>query len=351
MGLGWRAESCFDLGRAALAACGTMRPRIDGASLRRLAASIAMLAAVPAALAYPDRPIRMIAAYPAGGSADIVARTVAEPLGKALGQSVVVENVPGASGGIGTQRVIAASPDGYTIQLANMTEIVLNPLVNPDLPYDAAKGLAPVAFIGSVPSVLIGRKDLQPGNFADLLSQLRTVSKPMSAGTTGSATPQHIALELLKSRAQARVLPVHYKGGAPALADVAGGHVDLAMVTLTAALPQMKSNTFKVFGVTTSSRSPLAPEVPAFSEFPGLAGFDLASWFAVYAPAKTPDAVLVRLQNAVLTVLRDPAVRAKLEQQGVTVLPTGAEELAKRVREDLHDLRPVVKSADIAPSN
>mgnify|MGYP000857569334 CR=1 FL=1 len=316
-----------------------------------LACGIVALAVSTDAHAYPDRPIRMIVAYPAGGSGDIVARTIATPLSAALKQSIVVENVPGASGGIGTQKVIAATADGYTIQLANMTEIVLNPLVNPDIPYDAFKGLAPVAFIGSVPSVLIGRKGLAASAFPDLLTQMRGAAKPMSAGTTGSATPQHIALELLKARAGAPLLPAHYKGGAPALADVLGGHIDLAMVTLTAALPHMKSNAFHVYGVTTATRSPLAPDVPAFAEFPGLAGFDLASWFAVYAPARTPDEILVQLQAAVLAVLRDPEVRTKLEQQGVTVLPAGREELAGRVRDDMQNLRPVVKAADIKSQN
>lgn len=329
--------------------------RPSGATCQRfllvLIGLCALTAMLPAAAAYPERSIRMVVAYPPGGSGDFIGRTLADSMAKIMGQSVVVENIPGASGGIGTQRVIAAAPDGYTIQMANMTEVMLNSLITPDLPYDVEKGLAPVAYIGSLPSMLIGRKTLAANTLPELLAQMRSSQKPVTAGTVGAGTPQHLALELIRAKAGVPMLPVHYKGGGPALTDLIGGHVDIAMVTIITALPHIKANSFKAFAVTSGSRSPLTPDVPAVSEVQGLSGFDIASWFGVYAPAQTPAPILKQLQEAVLKVLNDREVRGKLEQQGLSVTPADAQTLARKRRDDLQTLQPVIKAAGIKPAN
>jgi tripartite-type tricarboxylate transporter receptor subunit TctC len=309
------------------------------------------LACTSAHAAYPDRPIRMIVGYAPGGATDVVARTIAEPLRTILGQPVIVENIPGASGGIGAQRAIAAEPDGYTIQLGNSAEMVVNSLITPGLPYDAEKGLAPVAYVGSAPAILVGRKDLPPNTLQELIVRMRGAPEPTNTGTPGAGTPQHLALELFKAKTGVRIVPVHYKGGAPLLADVIGGHVDVAIISLTSVLPHMAAKSFKTYGVTTKARSPLVPDVPAISEAQGLTGFDIAPWFGFYAPAKTPEAILIQLQDAILTALKDPKVRAKLEQQGVTVTPEDRNAFRARMRNELRDLQPIVKAADIKPAN
>lgn len=316
-----------------------------------VAAAGAAVAYAPwASAAYPDRPIRLLVGYAPGGSTDIVARTLLEPLRAALGQPVLVENVPGASGGIATQRTIAAAADGYTLQVGNVTEIVLNPLINPALPYDAQKGLAPIAYIGSVPSVLIGKSALPAGNLQQLTAHLKAYGS-INAGTPGAGTPQHLALELFKAKTGIRAAVAHYKGGAPLLADVMGGHLDVAVIALTSVLAHMKAPNFRMFGVTTTTRSPLAPELPSIGELPEFKGFDLATWWGFYALARTPEAVLVLLQDAMVAVLKDAKVRAQLEQQGMTVTPEDRHAFEARMRREARELRAIVTASDIKPGN
>jgi len=330
-----------------------VRQRWRTAGVARLAALALMASCVaPVSLAaYPERPIRMVIGYAPGGGTDTIARILAEGLSATVGQSVVVENVPGGSAAIATQRVIASPPDGYTLQLANSTEIVINPLITPDLPYNAEKGLAPVAYVGSLPSVLVGRKGLAPDTLPELIAYLRNAKTPASAAVPGVGTPPHLALELFKAKAGVRLLPVQYKGAAPALADILGGHVDIGMMTLPAVLPYLKADKLKIYGVTTNGRTPAAPEIPPISEQQGFAGFDVVSWFAVYAPANTPEMIVVGLQTAVLETLKDPKVRAKLEAQAVTVTPADRQALAARARSEHKDLQPIIRAADIKPAN
>jgi len=314
--------------------------------------AVGMSAASCAFAVYPDRPIKMIIGYAAGGGTDTVARILAEGLSTILAQSVVVENVTGGSGAIATQRVIGAVPDGYTIQLAASTEIVINPLITPNLPYDAERGLRPIALIGTLPSVLVGKKDLVPDSLDELVVYLRSVSAPASVGTPGVGTPQHITLELFKVKAGiGRLLLVPYKGGAPAFADVLGGHLDLAMMTLPAVLPHLRTNKFKVYGVTTLARAPTAPEIPAFSEFQGFAGFEFVTWFGAFAPANTPDAIVIQLQNAILDTLKEPKIRGRFEREAVTVTAGDRQVLDSRVRDERRELQPIVKAADIKSTN
>jgi tripartite-type tricarboxylate transporter receptor subunit TctC len=301
--------------------------------------------------AYPDRPIRMIVAFAPGGANDIVARTIAEPLRAILGQPVIVENVAGASGGIGTQRTIAAAPDGYTIQLGNSTEMVVNSLISPQLAYDVEKGLATVAYVGSAPAILVGKKDLRPNTLQELIAYMRAAPEPIVTGTPGVGTPQHLALELFKAKTGVRVTPVHYKGGGPVVADVIGGHVDVAITSLVSALPHLPTKRLRPYGVTTKTRSPLVPDLPALSETHDLTGFDIAPWFGFYVPARTPEAIVIHVQNAVLAALKDPKVRAKLEQQGVNITPEDRNMFKARMRDDVRHLQPVVKAADIKLPN
>jgi tripartite-type tricarboxylate transporter receptor subunit TctC len=309
------------------------------------------LACTFAQAAFPDRPIRIIVGYAPGGATDIVARTLTEPLSTILGQPVIIENFPGASGGIGAQRAIASAPDGYTVQLGNSTEMVVNALITPNLPYNVETGLAPVAYVGSAPSIMVGKKDLPPNTLQELIVYMREAPQPTITGTPGLGTPQHLALELFKTKTGVSLVPVHYKGGAPVVADVMGGHVDVAIMSLVSVLPHMAANRFKTYGVTTKDRSPLVPDVPAMSEVQGLAGFDIAPWFGFYVPIRTPEAIQIQLQDAILTVLRDPKVRAKLEQQGVTVTPEDRKVFRARIRNELRDLEPIVKAADIKAAN
>lgn len=294
--------------------------------------------------AYPNQPIRMVTPWPPGGSTDVIARIVAESLTTTLGQAVIVENISGASGAIGAQSVINSQADGYTILLANMTEVVLNPLLS-DLNYDPDTQLSPIGHIGSVPSILIGRKSLSAANVQELLTELS--GQDASIGITGTATPQHIATELFKRETSLEAEIIPYRGGSPVLVDVIGGHIDLGVVTLTTALSQAKSGAVKAYGITTLQRSSAAPEFPALAETPGLENFNVGSWFGVYAPAATDQAILSRLEVALLEVLEQPETRTKLEQQGVTLEPGGAEFLRERSQQQKEMLREIIDAASI----
>lgn len=308
---------------------------------------VGMVVASSAALAFPDRPVTLIVPFAPGGSSDIVARNIAPKLAERLGQPVVIENVGGAGGTIGTHRVVRAAADGYTVLLGSGSEILINKLINPKTPYDALQELAPVAFVGTGPMVLIGKPSLPAASMIDLLALARQKPDSLSYASAGNGTPMHVAGELLRMRAGVSMVHVPYRGAAPAITDIVAGQVDLGVSTLSAALPYIRSGKVKAFAVTSAQRAELAPDIPPVSDAPGLAGFDLGVWFGLFVPAKTPVPIVQKLQTEARAVLQDPQVRKRLAEQGISPSGASADELAKFMRIEVDKYRKVVEAAKI----
>lgn len=297
--------------------------------------------------AYPDRPITIVVPYPTGGSSDSVARILTPMLAKRLKQSLIVENSSGAGGSIGTVRTVRAASDGYTLLLGSGSEVLINKLINPQVAYDGLYDLAPIAMIGTAPMVVLGKADLPAKTISDVLALARATPSELNYASAGHGTIMHLTGELLKMRANVEISHVPYRGSPPALNDLMGGQVDLAISTLSAAQGAIRSNKVKVFAVTSKTPSELAPNIPALGMAPGLEGFDVSVWFALFAPAKTPPAILRQLEEAVVQVINDPVVKKQLAGLGVTAHSASAEQLRAFLAAEAEKYRVIVKSANI----
>lgn len=316
--------------------------------VRGLAACAAALLASQAALAaWPEKPITLVVPFAPGGSSDNVARTIAPLLSEKLGQPIVIENVGGAGGVLGTQRAVRAAPDGYTMLVGSGSEILINKVINPKLSYDGIRDLTPVTFIATGPMVLVGKPGLPPANVPDLIQYARSRPGALSYASAGNGTPMHVAGELLKMRAHIEMTHVPYRGASPALVDVMGGQVDLAVSTLSAAQPYIRSGKLKAYGVTGAKPSELAPDLPALGQVKGLEGFDLGVWFGLFLPAKTPSDIERKVEAATQQVMADPAVRRKLADLGLSASGASADALRKFMAAEVEKYQAVVKAAHI----
>lgn len=316
--------------------------------LGRAAAVCALVAGTSSAFAaYPDKPITLIVPFAPGGSSDIVARNLAPMLGEKLGQTIIIENVSGAGGMLGTQRTVRANRDGYTVLLGSGSEILINKLINPSVGYDGTKDLDPVVFVGTGPMVLLGKPALAATNMTELLKLARAKPGSLSYASAGNGTPMHVAGELLKMRADIDMTHVPYRGAAPAIVDLLGGQIDLGISTLSAAQTQIKSGKLKVLAVTSAKPSELAPNIPAMGAVPGLEGFDLGVWFGLFVPTKTPPEIVQKLQAAAQQVLADQTIRKNLAEQGISASGASAADLRTFMTTEVEKYRAVVKAAHI----
>jgi tripartite-type tricarboxylate transporter receptor subunit TctC len=315
--------------------------------LPMLLAGALALAASAAAAGYPEHAVTMVVPFTPGGSSDNVARAIVPLLGEKLGQAIAIDNVGGAGGVIGTERVVRSAPDGYTVLVGSGSEVLINKVINPALPYDGMKDLVPIAFLATGPMVLVGRPNLPANDVKDLLQLAGSKPGVLSYASAGNGTPMNVAGELLKMRANVNMTHVPYRGAGPALIDVMGGQVDLAVSTLSAAAPHIKSGKLKAYAVTSAKRSELAPDIPALGQVTGLEGFDLGVWFGLFVPAKTPAAVVQKLQTATQQVLTDPAVRKRLAELGLSASGASAAALHQYMESELGKYRAVVKAAHI----
>ena len=306
-------------------------------------AAILMIGAA-AAEDWPRKPVRIIVPFAPGGVTDNSARVVAEPLGARLGQAVVVENRPGASGNIGTQAVAEAPPDGYTLLLGFDGTMVINPHVFGRVPFDTLYDFAPVTKLGDATLILVAHPSLPVKNLNDLIALART--KPLSYGTSGTGGTPHLAGELLKQRTGARLEHVPYKGGGQAITDVVGGQIPLVFTAIATAQQYVRTGRLLALGVPSARRSPALPEVPTFEES-GVAPFDVASWVGIFAPAKTPPAIVERLQKELAQVLRTPFVKERYGVLGIEPVGNSPREFLEEVRADLARWEKVVKAANI----
>ena len=307
--------------------------------------SINAWVAASAADAWPTKPIRLIAPVPPGGGVDILARAIGQKLQGSLGVPVVVENKPGASAVIGTDLVAKSVPDGYTL-LMGYSVLGTNKYLVQNLPYDLDRDLVPISYVGYIPLVLVTPPSLPVSSVAELIALLKANPGKYSYASGGVGAGAHLAAELFKHMTGVSILHVPYKGNAPALADVLGGHVSLMFDTITTSLPMIRAGKLKALATTGPTRSALAPELPTMIEA-GVPGFEISAWYAVFAPAKTPRDVLERLNGAIDRAIADPELARQMAEQGV-VLTGGTLAQAKAfVDGEVARWGPIIKAANI----
>ncbi len=294
------------------------------------AAALALAPALHAA-GYPEKPIRLVVPWPAGGSSDAAARLVARHLGDRLKQPIVVDNKAGASGNIGTDIVAKATPDGYTLLLSS-GPFSINPSLYKTLPFDTVRDFVPVAQIANTPSVLV----VHPSTPAQTIQEFVALARksPVNVATPGNGSAQHLALELLRKKAGLQATHVPYKGGAPALNDLLGGQVPAMMSGFPEVAPHIKSGKLRALAVTTGSRSAFLAQVPSLTEA-GLADGGTAGWNGIHLPARTPADIVARLHNEVNAVLDMPEVREQLASLGFEVRRTTQQEFATFVTQQM----------------
>ena len=319
---------------------------------RRMLLTAALCAALPTAAlaqAWPTaKPITLIVPYTAGGSVDVNARLVAQRLGERLKQSVVIENVSGAGGAIGVAKAVNATPDGYTLVVGPDSAIAIGKLVNPTaFRFDPLKDLAPVGLLNTAPMVLVARPGLEAQTFSDFVKLAKAKPGKYNYATSGVGTVLQLAMELLKERSGIFVTHVPYRGGAQIATDVIGDQVDLAMLVSTSAIPHVNGKRLKALGITSSKRLPTLPNVSTFDEMPGLKGFDMVSWTGIFAPAKTPPAVVAQINQELNAVLQEEGVRSKLMEQGALPGSGTPEAFGKFVQAEYARNQKIVQTANI----
>ncbi|MDN4589578.1 tripartite tricarboxylate transporter substrate binding protein [Xenophilus aerolatus] len=315
-----------------------------------LGASFALGIAAPAAIAqsYPAKPITLIVPFAAGGGVDATARLVNTKLGEVLKQSVVIDNVAGAAGTIGTQKAARAPADGYTLLFAVASPLNVAPLVAPAaVRYDTFKDFAPIATVGVSPFVLIGKSSLPAANMAELIQLAKKEPGKLNFGTDGVGTSLHVTAELIKQRAAMDIVHVPYKSGPQVLTDVAGGQLDLAVLPLSLAQPFIKDGKVKAFGVTSKQRAAIAPNVPALAETAALKDFEVDSWLGILAPAGVPAPVAQQLMQAVETTMKDPEVVRRLGEIAVRPVVMTGPAFADYLAKERRTVQDVVTKANI----
>ena len=295
---------------------------------------------------YPSKPIRLVVPFTPGGVTDTSGRLIAEQLSKRLGQQVIVDNKPGASGNIGTQQVAAAEPDGYTLLLGFDGTLVINPHVFPKTGFDTLKDFAPIGKIGDAVLILVAHPNFPAKTLKDVIALSKSQAGGLSYGTSGTGGTPHIAGELLRQRSGANLVHVPYKGGGQALTDVLGGNIPLVYTAIAGAIPHVKSGKLLPIAVSSSKRASSLPDVATFIEN-GMTDFEASSWVALLAPAKTPRAIITRINTEVNKALALPDIRAKLD--ATDNVPTGGTtaEFARQIALESENNARIIRAAGI----
>ncbi|MDP2820001.1 MAG: tripartite tricarboxylate transporter substrate binding protein [Polaromonas sp.] len=313
-----------------------------------LSLAAAGLLALPAAFAqsWPTaKPITLVVGYPAGGSVDLVARIVAEPLSKRLGTPVVVENVGGAGGTIGAQKVVNAAPDGHTLLLGSGSEISIARLFNTAVKYNGETDLTPIGLVGITPMVFVAGPKAGVTTLEEALAKSRREPNKLNFASSGIGTPLHVSGELINMLAGTSFRHVPYRGAAQMVQDVLGGNVEFSVFVLSSALPHIETGKMTALGVTTPTRSRAAPQIPALAENPRLKGYDMNVWFGLFGPAKLPPAMTARLNKELNEILREQEVWQKLQKAGISNDGGTPQALTSFIKAETQRVRSVVNKA------
>ena len=295
---------------------------------------------------YPNKPITVVVAYPPGGSTDLTGRVVADILAKQLKVATVVENVGGAGGTIGAQKVVNAAPDGYTLLLGANNEVAISRLINANLRYDGVKDLTPLGLVASQPMVLVASAKTGVKTTDEFLKLIKSKPGQFSYGSSGVGTALHLAGEMIKDKAGVYMVHIPYRGVAPLANDLLGNTLDFGVFVLSSGLPHIRSGKVVALGTSELQRSAITPNIPALAEHPQLKDLDISSWFMLAGPKGMPAAVTAKLQKALQEGLQDPAVRKKLEDSGSKVF-TGKEDAAAYLISETAKYKKIVDFAKI----
>jgi tripartite-type tricarboxylate transporter receptor subunit TctC len=294
------------------------------------------------------KPITLVVPYTAGGSVDYNARLVAQRLSERLKQTVLIDNIGGAGGAVGLGKAAAAAPDGYTLVAGTDSAMAIGKLVNPAAyRFDPLQALTPVAMLNTAPLVLVAGPKMPARTYAEFVQLAKAKPGQLTYATSGVGTVLQLAMELLKERSGIFVTHVPYRGGGQIATDVIGGQVDVAMLVSTTAVPQVVGGRMRALGVTGPTRLEALPNVPAFTEMPGLKGYTMVSWTGIFAPTGTPPAIVHRLNAELNAVLKDPEVRARLTEQGAVPGSGSAEDLGRFVQAEHARYQDIVRKANI----
>jgi tripartite-type tricarboxylate transporter receptor subunit TctC len=294
---------------------------------------------------YPERPVRLIVSYPPGGGTDVTARQIVPMLSERLGKQVVIDNRSGAGSTLGTNIVAKATPDGYTLLMSDTTFGIV-PGLYPKLPYDALRDFSPVTQITSVPVALVVHPSVAANSVKELVALAKAKPGALNFGSGGVGTPVHLAGELLMVQAQIRMLHIPYKGAGPAFADLLGGQFQLMFPTLQSVVPHVKSGRVRLIAMTTEKRSAAFPDVPTVVES-GIPGVIAVAWFGIHAPARTPKAIVARLHDEAVRVVREPSIRDRFLADGADPVGSTPDEFGKFVASEIGKWTKVVKTAGI----
>lgn len=304
-----------------------------------------MTAGANAQTSYPTKVIRLVVTFGAGGASDIVARAVAEPLSKALGQPVIVDNKPGAGGTVGGLEVVRSAPDGYTLMLSNSTPTSIGPYTLPTPPYDPVKQLTHVAMLGVAPMIFMANPKTGISSLKDL-PKVATATSNYNFGSGGPGSIGHIVGEITKEKLKLQMTHVPYRGGAPMSTDLIAGQIPLGIEVITAFIPMVKAGQLRGLAVTTRTRSPNLPDVPTVVEL-GYPELVAENYFGISGPAGMPKEVVEKLSKAINTLLQEPGIISRFESQGITVRKASSAEFTAFVTKQVQDWLPAVKAADV----
>jgi tripartite-type tricarboxylate transporter receptor subunit TctC len=305
---------------------------------------LAVSAGTAAAQSFPSKPVRMVVTFPTGGAPDILARTISEKINPAWGQTVIVDNRPGAGGNIGAEFVARAAGDGYTLVMGTVGTHSINGALYAKMPYDMVKDFTPVTLVASTPNLLVVNNDVPAKNLTELIALAKAKPGQLTFGSPGIGTSVHVSGELFNSLAGVKTTHVPYKGRQMAIPDLLGGTITMMFDNMPSALPVVKEGKLRAIGVTSAKRSPSAPDVPTIAE-QGLPGFEATSWFAVFAPANTPRPVVDQLHAEFVRIFNLPDVQTKLKTLGLEPLLGGPDELARVQQAEIVKWAKVVKDS------
>ncbi len=317
---------------------------------RALAALVAALATATAAFAqgFPSRPVTMVVPFAAGGPVDTVARILAEPMRKSLGQAIVVESTTGAGGSLGVGRVARAAPDGYTLSIGHWSTHVVNGAVY-QLNYDLLGDLEPVAMIGGNPMIVVSKPGVEAKNLKEFVEWVKANQAKVNVGTAGAGSSTHIAGIYFANEIGAKLQFIPYKGTGPAMQDLMGGQIDMIVDQLSNSIPQVRAGRIKGYAITAKERSPAAPDIPTVDEA-GLPGLHISIWYGIWAPKGTPKEVVAMLNRAVKDALADTDTRKRLADLGMEIVPLerqGPEALGAHQKAEIEKWWPIIKAANI----